>query len=385
MTTSNRRLVQIASLKRDHPIASVLAERGIELLPAGPGTLRARCPFHDDHVPSLLVDTRDDHFHCFACLAHGDAITFVMRRDNISFGMACARIAGFPPSRTAAAQEPTHLHDGVPPVPTPHDRQHGTQHRRARRWGDLTIEQQTAMNVAMKVWQDALWRDATALTYLHRRGVPNAVIHACGLGYAAGHSLEAALGRHVDLDVAVELGLLRRSSDDPGGTRPYRECFEGRIMIPERRGGNTIWCIGRAIDDARQPKYLAMGGERPVLGGERTAFQREVVLVEGVFDYLTAVAWDLPACSPCGTRIPAERLGFLAQAEAVYGVLDADPAGRAAAEVFGAQLGARWRPIHLPDGLDLNDLTQLAGGKEKFFELFSAARWSGRKEVSCGA
>ena len=32
----------------------------------------ALCPFHNDHHPSLLV--ADDHYHCFACGAHGDVI-----------------------------------------------------------------------------------------------------------------------------------------------------------------------------------------------------------------------------------------------------------------------------------------------------------------------
>ena len=32
----------------------------------------ARCPFHDDHHPSLRL--YDDHFYCFACAAHGDVI-----------------------------------------------------------------------------------------------------------------------------------------------------------------------------------------------------------------------------------------------------------------------------------------------------------------------
>lgn len=35
---------------------------------------KARCPFHDDHIPSLIVT--EDHYHCFGCGAHGDVIDF---------------------------------------------------------------------------------------------------------------------------------------------------------------------------------------------------------------------------------------------------------------------------------------------------------------------
>ena len=33
----------------------------------------ARCPFHDDHTPSMKIDNR---FHCFACGADGDVIDY---------------------------------------------------------------------------------------------------------------------------------------------------------------------------------------------------------------------------------------------------------------------------------------------------------------------
>lgn len=41
------------------------------------------CPFHDDSKPSMYV--YPDHFHCFSCGAHGDVITYEMKRLNISF------------------------------------------------------------------------------------------------------------------------------------------------------------------------------------------------------------------------------------------------------------------------------------------------------------
>ena len=153
------------------------------------------------------------------------------------------------------------------------------------------------------------------------------------------------------------------------------EFFAGRILVPELRGGHCIWLIGRTLDDNPSgPKYLALPGERPVLGMERALGHRNVFLCEGVFDYLTAVGWDLPACSPCGTSLPAERLGFLARAEVVYGVFDADPAGQAAAERFASRLGARWQPLALPDGCDLNDLGRRSDGRTTFFRQLVATQ-----------
>src|SRR6195952_4969744 len=41
------------------------------------------CPFHNEKTPSFYV--YDDHFHCFGCGAHGDAISFVMQAEGRSF------------------------------------------------------------------------------------------------------------------------------------------------------------------------------------------------------------------------------------------------------------------------------------------------------------
>ena len=43
----------------------------------------ARCPFHDDHHPSMKVD---DRFYCFGCHASGDVIDFTARLFGISVG-----------------------------------------------------------------------------------------------------------------------------------------------------------------------------------------------------------------------------------------------------------------------------------------------------------
>ena len=50
------------------------------------------CPFHNEKTGSFHV--YDDHFHCFGCGAHGDAIGFVMRADNLDFIEAVERLAG---------------------------------------------------------------------------------------------------------------------------------------------------------------------------------------------------------------------------------------------------------------------------------------------------
>ena len=50
----------------------------------------ARCPFHDDHHPSLRL--YDDHFYCFACAAHGDVIDLTAKLLGVSVPEAILRL-----------------------------------------------------------------------------------------------------------------------------------------------------------------------------------------------------------------------------------------------------------------------------------------------------
>lgn len=357
MATVINHRYDVEALKQAHPLAQVVAMSGVRLLRAGPRSLKGLCPFHDDRSPSLVIDERDQHFHCYGCRAHGDVISWVMRRDGLSFTAACDRLSGLPPSAR-------------PPVTAP-SRQRS---ERVRRWDRLTLTEQVVMNMAGAVYHHALWQEPRVLAYLRDRGIPDWVIRRCWLGFADGDSLAQFLRPRRGLEVAQDLGLLQRSGRRGMGLA-LRDVMTGRIVVPELRGGQTIWMIGRSFEESPdRPKYLALGGERPVLGFERAVGRKEAILCEGVFDYLTAVSWGLPAFSPCGTHIPAERLGFLARAERVFGVFDGDAAGDDAAARFGAQLGERWRPIRLPDGTDLNELGLRPHGRDWFYRLLSAAR-----------
>ena len=64
---------------------------------------------------------------------------------------------------------------------------------------------------------------------------------------------------------------------------------------------------------------------------------------------------------------------------AVYGVLDPDKAGLSAAERLAPVVGARWRAVHLPDGLDLAELAERGPSSRGQFDALvrraRAAAW----------
>ncbi len=371
-----RRRVDVGELKRAHPLADVVAASGISLRRAGQGTFRGLCPFHEERTPSFWIDSRDplnEHYWCFGCAAHGDVIAFVMAREGCGFLEACELLTGGQLPRRQSV--------------TP-------QKSRARdlRWEfmDPSGPERAVVRLAVEVYQKQLWDNPRARAYLRARGVSDETAKTQALGYADGQSLVSHLlglpatkpGRPTPLEVARDLGLVipRPPHWSPGP--PDRELLRDRIVVPELRDGEPIWFIGRSLDERLpagvakpRPKYLSLRGERPILGLERVVRQPTVYVVEGPFDWLAAVSWGLPAFALCGTHFPADRLPALEAAIAIYGVFDPDRAGRSAAERFAPQLGSRWRPLRLPNGLDLAELAALGDkGQETFRVLVGRAR-----------
>ena len=43
------------------------------------------CPFHNEKTPSFSVSPTKGIFKCFGCGAGGDHISFIMKKENLSF------------------------------------------------------------------------------------------------------------------------------------------------------------------------------------------------------------------------------------------------------------------------------------------------------------
>jgi hypothetical protein len=74
------------TLKDSITCLDVAKRYGLEVDSSG----MARCPFHDDHAPSMKLS---NGFHCFGCDAHGDMITFVSRLFGVSTAEAVRKLS----------------------------------------------------------------------------------------------------------------------------------------------------------------------------------------------------------------------------------------------------------------------------------------------------
>ena len=77
-----------------------------------------RCPFHEDHHPSLFLNPDGQSYRCFGCGARGDALTWVMARNGWPFREALAYLAnlvGVPMTQALRVRcRPVGGHRGLP-------------------------------------------------------------------------------------------------------------------------------------------------------------------------------------------------------------------------------------------------------------------------------
>jgi DNA primase len=324
------------------------------------------CPFHSEKTPSFNVNTAKGIYHCFGCGVGGDAISFIMRMEGLSFPDAvkflARRVGVVIPERAVPAAE-----------------------KRLRDERECLYE---VHEIAAKFYEDLLRDGASAAAcrhYLEMRGVDEETARLYGLGYAP--DSWDALTRYLErkkfpLAEAEKVGLVR--SRERGG---YYDGFRNRLLFPIRdTHGRVIGFGGRVLDDSL-PKYLN-SPESPVyhksevlfgLGMAKQAMREkgEAFIVEGYFDHLALYrAGVRNVVATCGTALTGAHLKLLRRfAGKAYLLFDADKAGKKATvrsmEIF-LQENFPARVVQMPAGED-PDSYLVKYGSKAFEGLVAAA------------
>jgi len=136
-------------------VIDLIAKHVSDMKDCGSGEYTCRCPFHDERPPSFRVYT--DHWHCFGCGAHGDAIEAAMRLGKLGFLAAVdhlRRDAGI--DRALTAEERQEL-----------ERQRNARERRAAEAAAAKLR--AAMRIIRECRPSA---SSGVITYLTIRGLP---------------------------------------------------------------------------------------------------------------------------------------------------------------------------------------------------------------------
>jgi DNA primase len=206
------------------PISEIIS-RYIKLDFKG-ASFEALCPFHDDKNPSLKVNNAKGFFKCFSCGAGGDAFTFVMNYQKISFPEAMKEIA----------QNHSIQMDSIPE----------SSSSKASLAYKLLIEIKE-LYIAESDKSDHLYQ-----FQIHRK-ISEATSYELELGFAPTRNIVAELLKNNPEKeaIALELGLIRKSYNG------YVDQFRNRIMFPiSNENGFCVGFCGRAITPEQVPKYL---------------------------------------------------------------------------------------------------------------------------------
>lgn len=232
---------------------------------------RCCCPVHNERTPSFIVDPSRNTYHCFGCGIHGNAISFLMEVQQMTYREAC---------RWLAKKYSIDLDESWTPKTD-----------EERELQDMKESMLAANQEALAFFSSAILADDPrakgAYAYAAKRWGKNYVA-AEDIGWAPGNG---SLMRHMTekgftLKLLISIGLLGQSNSG----RIY-DAFWDRIVIPIRdRYRKVIGFTARRID-SETPKYIN-SPESPVYSKgkslfgihniHRQALKEEVIyLVEG--------------------------------------------------------------------------------------------------------
>ncbi|PLS01180.1 DNA primase [Neobacillus cucumis] len=319
------------------------------------------CPFHGESTPSFSVSPDKQIFHCFGCGAGGNAFSFLMELEGVSFQEAAIKLA---------AKVNIDLGINMP------------QERGGKKVSKELQAMMDAHELLRKFYHHLLVNTKEgqhALEYLLNRGFTQESIDKFQIGYSL-NSWDFVYKFLTKRDFLPEwmekAGLIIKRERD--GT--YFDRFRDRIMFPIfDRHGNTIAFSGRSLG-ADEPKYLnspetAIFNKSKILYNYHLAKpsikkMQYAVLFEGFADVIAADRAGVEnGIATMGTALTDEHITLLRQnVQTITICYDSDKAGIEAAYRAGNHLheaGFQIKVAMMTDGLDPDEYIQ-KNGEDKF-------------------
>ena len=180
----------------------------------------APCPFHDEKTPSFIVSPSKGYFKCYGCGVGGDAINFIMKKENIDFYDAIEKIASiynFTLSYTTQKN---------------------------------TNTEYKILELISTYYVNCLHENI--ISYLLNRGINLDSIEKFKLGYSGDNSsfIKYLNEKQIPFDVLLKLGILGRN------TNGYYQKFNSRIIFPIHLSNGKIAGFGGRILEGNIAKYI---------------------------------------------------------------------------------------------------------------------------------
>lgn len=307
------------------------------------------CPFHSEKTPSFSVSPSKSIFKCFGCGVGGDVITFVMKRENLSFPEAVEFLAEKYNVRLEVYKDEN-------------------KEAREKRNRLYEINREAGLHF-LKNYEAS---QKTQL-YLKNRMLSDKTIRSYGIGYSKDSWTD--LYDHLTKmgyreDELLELNLISKSKNGNCIDR-----FRDRVMFPIINRNNRIIGFGaRTFGDAK-PKYLN-SRETPIFHKGSNVFniniisresaRERIILVEGYMDVISLYNSGINySVASLGTSLTIDQANIIKKmAKDIYICYDSDSAGiNATSRAIDIFLQASVKPkiIELEGGLDPDDFIKKYG------------------------
>lgn len=322
---------------------------------------KALSPFNNEKTPSFYVVPSKGIFKDFSSGKGGDAITFVMEHEGMSYTEALRFLAkkyGIEIRETVVAKE--------------------DQEALSARDGLYIV-----MNFAKEEYKKLLHENeegrSIGLSYFRERGFHDPAIEKFELGYALNewrHLEEEALAAGYSREMLEKSGLVISKEDGK-----HYDRFRGRVIFPVHNLAGKVIAFGARIltKEKDQPKYINspetdIYHKSHVLYGmyqAKNAIRKEdfCFLVEGYTDVISMHQAGIEnVVASSGTALTEEQIKLMRRfTENVTVLFDGDAAGIKAA-LRGIDLvlkgGLNVRVLLLPDGDDPDSISRKMGSTE---------------------
>lgn len=348
---------KIAEIKAASDIVDVVGDY-VHLKRAGQN-FKGLCPFHNEKTPSFNVNPSLGIFKCFGCGEAGDVISFLTKKEGLSFIEAVRTLAG-----RAGIDIPEEQGPSDPNV-------------------SIRESAYQALHFAGRFYHNALVQSEEGrergLSYFLDRGLEQATIRKFGLGYSykSPNALQkAAKKAEINNQHLREAGLVAVSEENGD----IYERFRGRVMFPIfSHIGKVVGFGARVLPDDTHPAKYINSPESTVYSKSRVLYglyqarnairsREEVLLVEGYMDVISLFQHGIEnVVAASGTSLSQEQVQMAARyARRFILLFDADSAGAAATErTIDVILGEGYPAyvVSLPSGSDPDSFVKQFGAR----------------------
>lgn len=352
----------IEEVKQKTDIVEVISQY-TKLVKAG-RMLKGLCPFHSEKHGSFFVYPEQQNWHCFgACNTGGDVFSFIMKKENLTFGEALKSLAERAGVEIPVYAEPQAEKDAK-------EKLHQANDAAALFYHNLLLNSPAA---------------ESARQYAAGRNLDQKALAAFQLGYSPSGRQE--LKKYMEENgytksELIEAGLLIKAEDGHVFDR-----FHNKLMFPIADGKGRINGFGSRNMTGSGPKYInspqtALFDKSSLLYGLHLASsairqQDNAIIVEGYTDAITAHQHGFQnVVASMGTAVTERQIYTLKKlTHNVIFALDADTAGQEAtlrSVVYENILSAEIKVVVMPEGKDPDNV--IRESKEDWEKLIGQAR-----------